>query len=514
MTTLSPFQKKAIIAITVPLAALVVGSFFIDFSLGVALYVALLMVFGLSALMFLALHKFGAYDGALLKLFLITFLFHLAVALSLYYVIYHTPVRPLGGGSDFDLYQNNAMVFAGRLKMGDFSTKGLYAEHYFAIIMGIVYFLTFSHPVVGHVVAAFLAALTALLVYALVGEIGGSKKWGFFLALLTSAYPSYLFFGSVLLKEIFVIPLILLGLLLLVKILKEFSAAAFAAFFLVTAAIIHFRFYVGLAILYAFIVSWFVLSNTKMADRVILGFAMVFILGFAPALMGHGYLGEKPINYWLVPKQIKDLREVTYAPVSESFVPPPQAPAADAPVGESSSVDFFREREKANTERTTLEGRPLTPEEIVKTSGTNSSFELESGVDNPLTFVKNYVLSFVYASMGPFPWQIKLKRQLISFAEVIPWWFFLGAIAYGAAATVRKAGWAGFAQRYRYALPLVLFAVLAVGAISLFINNFGIIVRIRIPAVIALLCVLPLGPALFPKLARRFGKTANKKTAA
>ena len=39
-------------------------------------------------------------------------------------------------------------------------------------------------------------------------------------------------------------------------------------------------------------------------------------------------------------------------------------------------------------------------------------------------------------------------------------------------------------------LPLLIFSVFALGALSLFINNYGIIARIRIPAFICLISII------------------------
>lgn len=520
---LSFAHKKTAILTALLLLALPIPAFFYDVQLALAFYSAIALLIFLSAITLIVLLYMGVNDKETFQLFFITFFVHLFFALLLYYIIYHTPFRPLGGGSDFDLYQNNALVFADRLKSGIFSTKGLFTDHYFGIIIGIIYFLTAIHPVVGQLLTVWCAVLSAILMYTLMLEIGSSKKQAFFVALLLSAYPSYLFFGSVLLKEIFVIPLVLAGLLVSVQIFKKFSAIKFLTFFFIVSGVIHFRFYIGLALLFTFIISWFLISNSKKEDKVILGLAIVFILGFSPYIMGHGFLGEISINRYLVPKQIKDFREVTYAPISEELdqlplpsepvsLPDEPMPSPNEPIPSlnepvpsldsedrlSTEVDFFKERVKSNKELTTLEGRPLTQQEIIKNSGTNSSFTVKSGVENPLTFITNSALSFIYALLGPFPWQIKLKRQLISFAEVIPWWLFFSIIVYGVYSTLRHYGVVGLWNKYRYAFPLALFSILAIAAISLFINNFGIITRIRMPAVISFLCILALGPNLMP----------------
>ena len=64
-------------------------------------------------------------------------------------------------------------------------------------------------------------------------EINGSKKLALLVGLIISIYPSYLYFGSILLKDTVVIPLVLAGMLLLIKMLKSFTVWKFLIFFII-----------------------------------------------------------------------------------------------------------------------------------------------------------------------------------------------------------------------------------------------------------------------------------------
>lgn len=574
-------QKKAAIAAVLFFLVSITLVFINDSIEAMALCTGLALIIFLTATTFLVLLKMGITDRRAFVLFLITLFIHLASALLLYYVIYHTPIRPLGGGGDYDLYQNNAMQVAERFEAGNFSLKGLYTEHYFSVIIGVLYMITLPHVIIGQLFTVWLGAFSALLVYFLVLEIGGSKQWAFLIGLATSLYPSYVFFGSVLLKEIFIIPLILLGMLLFVQMSKSFSGVKFVAIFLIVTSVIHFRFYIGLALMFSFIVSWFFTSNLKVGERTTLGLAMAFLLGFAPSLMGYGYLGEVPFNIYVNKQQIKNLREVVYAPISEGSPSSAIALKTESPDVQTNSrgqvkppVDFFTERQKAVQEyetaegRTTVEqeiigkldenpsftpaekvaieikiseGRHLTGQEIAKGlqidssaqaskskmnasskastqpvatreeirgAGVGSSFDLRSGVEdnNKFTFIKNYILSFIYTLFGPFWWQLRLKRQFIALFEMIPWWLICGVILYNIWASIKNNGLRGFLATHKYVLPLVLFSIISAGAISLFINNFGIIARIRMPVFICLLCIVSSGPYFFENGLRFFKK--------
>lgn len=109
---------------------------------------------------------------------------------------------------------------------------------------------------------------------------------------------------------------------------------------------------------------------------------------------------------------------------------------------------------------------------------------IQNSLKNPLEFIKNFVIAFVNNLLGPFPWQITKARQAFALLETIPWLFFFILSMGGIAMSLK--------ENYKAVIPLVFFSFLAVGIMTLFFDNFGVITRIRIPAVISLLCLLPL----------------------
>ena len=73
--------------------------------------------------------------------------------------------------------------------------------------------------------------------------------------------------------------------------------------------------------------------------------------------------------------------------------------------------------------------------------------------------------------------------------ETIPWYLLFLFIIKAIYQLVKKDN--------KLALSLIFFSLMVLVAITIFINNFGIITRIRIPAFIALLCLIPLGYTKF-----------------
>lgn len=428
-----------------------------------ALALGLLLVFFLSIITFLILLKIGIKDQELYIIFLITLLIHLAAVLFIYY----TEFKPFGGGADYDGYNQTAIEIAQRFKQGNFSLQGLRLNHYFPLLIGIIYVFTLPEMIVGQLFTIWLAALSVLFTYLIVREINGSKKWAFLIGLIVSVYPSYLYFGSLLLKDTLIIPLVLSALFLFIKMMKNFSWQNFLIFYIILTGIIHLRFYIGYALLFSFILCWFLISTLNLKKRVIYGVIIVLLLGFSPQVLGFGYYGIDSIKHYFDPETIIFYREVAY--VSS------KTPSSKTPSSETSSPET-----------------PSSEAESDFLSGLGSSFTVETSFESPSKFLKSYSQTFIYSLLGPFPWQIRYRRQLFALFETIPWYFLFFILVLGVFKSIKTKGILETIKHYRFGIPLLTFSLMALGALSLFITNFGIITRIRIPIFIALLCLIPI----------------------
>lgn len=433
-----------------------------------ALAVGLLLVLFLTLITFLILLKIGIKDKEPYIIFLIALLIHLAVVLFIYY----TEFKPFGGGADYDGYNQTAIEIAQRFKQGNFSLQGLGLNHYFPLLIGIIYTFTLPEMIVGQLFTIWLAGLSILFVYLIVLELSFSKKWAFLIGLIVCIYPSYVYFGSLLLKDTLMIPLVLSALFLFIKIMKNFSWKNFLIFYIILTCSIHFRFYIGYALLFSFIFCWFLISTLNLKKRLTYGIVIVLLLGFSPQVSGLGYYGIDSIERYLNPKTIIVYRETAYvssetpspeAPPSEPEAPSPEAPSSEAPSSET-QPDFL--------------------------SGSGSSFTVETSFESPSKFLKGYSQTFIYSSLGPFPWQIRYQRQLFSLFETIPLYFLFLILVLSIIRLIKRKGILKVIKHYRFAMPLLVFIVMSLGVISLFITNFGIIARVRMPTFICLLCLI------------------------
>ncbi len=469
-----------------------------------ALAVGLLFIFLLTLGVFIILFYGGVKNKDVYLLFLIAIAVHLGAVACIVYSNFH-----LGGGADFTGYHQSAMDIAERFRQGNFSLDGVGLLNYWPVLVAVVYAVTIPAMIVGQLFTVFLSALAILVLYFIIIEIGGFKKVAFWFSLLVVFYPSHLYFGSVLLKDAVVIPLILLGLWLSLRMYKKFSVILFLGFFLILTCLTHLRFYVGFALLFSFIISWFLLSNFNIKKRAIYGLVMISILGFSSQILGNGYYGFNNFKEFLNIKKITDFREVTYnsvalksqepsaAVVTKASNPAPAPAPAPIPTSPANSVLVLGSVPSIITPKTpTIEPVPVpqkAQEEQSSSAGEGSSFVIETGFkQGPLKFVENSLRSFVYALLGPFPWQIRYQRQIIALLETIPWYIFIVLWMYLAVDFIKKRGGREFLRSHAFALPLLLFGVFALGALSLFINNYGIITRIRIPMILSFVAIMSL----------------------
>jgi len=230
---------------------------------------------------------------------------------------------------------------------------------------------------------------------------------------------------------------------------KNFSWRFFVIFYLIMLALTHLRFYISYAAIIAFLFCWIIFSEIKIKKRLIYAIIIILLLGFMPQISGYGYFGMKTFNSYFSKEEITNYRQAVY-------VPKIQKPTVTTP-------------------------------ETIKQSppkGSGSSFTAKTDFNSPFNFIVNFTETYIYALMGPFPWQIKLKRQIFALVEVFPWYFILVFVIEGTPKLIKK---------FKVILPLLLFSAAVFAILGLYTPNFGIITRIRMPAFIALFCLAPFG---------------------
>ena len=437
------YRKPIIIALF--LLATIIAIFDINLAVG------LILLFFLFLITLFVLLRTKINNNILIWLLIIALIIHLGVVLFIYFFHF----QPLGtGGGDFTSYHKIAVEMSYRFKQGNFSLEGLKITHYYPVIIGIIYIITLPAMIIGQLFGVWLSVLAILFLYLIVIELGFSKKWAFIIGLIVCFYPSYLFYGSLLLKDGLVILIFLIAMLLVLKIIKNFTLKKFVLFYILLGFLFHFRFYIAYAMLFTFVISWFLLVRAEFfRKKIIYGLTMTIVLGFLPEiLLNQGFYGIDCFESYFNYSMFNFYQEEAYKP---------------------KETDFSKE----STEVSKIP---------ISLSGFDSTWEKEgvSFKKNPLKFSTNYLKYFSYVFLGPFPWQMKYSRHLLALPELLSWYVLLYFIIIGIGMGIKTGK--------KNILPLIIFSVLVLGAITLFINNFGIITRVRMPAYIILLPLIPL----------------------
>lgn len=404
-------------------------------------------------------------------LFLISLFLHVLAVL----VVFYGSFQPFSDGrGDYLEYNMTATEISERLSVGNFSLKNLPLGHYYAVVVGYLYFFTVPKMIIGELFNAWLVSLVCVLVYLIARQLGNSEKPAFMAGIFANVYPSLAFFGSLMLKEAFVVFFSTSAILLCLFLLKKFSWKTFVLLYLSLIGLTHFRFYISTVLVAVFIVCWFVFYDARLKQKVIYGGLMVFFLGFLPLIsmvngLEQGYFGINAVLRQLNIKTIVYYREVAY-----NFRVDPES-GKPAELTTEKAVEI---KEK------TPEGVPVPDIVTNKDWGQDSSIDIKTGAGF-LDFIINNTISFAYTFFGPFPWNIRYLKHVFMIPEFLFWWASLFFIVKGMLKS--------FKTNYKSTLPLLMFGIGICAMVSLYMTNFGLVTRIRIPAFVVLICLVPLG---------------------
>lgn len=362
--------------------------------------VALLILAVLSSMFILLLRISRSLSRELLLVFVVATLVHLGAALFIHYANFY----PFGGGEgDQPLYHKAAMSIAEDFRSGVFSAERIEnilffhtLSNWYSVVIGGLYAATISSLLVGKMLSVWFAAVAITVLSLIVIELGGSKKSAVLVGLMGTVYPSFLYFGSMLLKESIVAAAALLAFLFLLKLIKKFSWENMLLVFIFLSALIHLRLYVGILLLLITAVSIIAFFQMEWSRKLREGVAIIFLLGFLPMALGHGYYGQEAVAEYLTPGKIKSYRETAYV---ARPVPTPVLSLSEEPPAEK--------------------------------EGPGSTVVVPSS-DNPLKFMWYNLVSFSYVTLGPLPWHLKYSRHFLALLETIPWIILLLVALYGA----------------------------------------------------------------------------------
>lgn len=399
------------------------------------------------------LKKKNLWTNRLKWLLLFALILHLCIVILIQYAHF----QPFSGGSGG--YNNIHLIatdLSENFRQGELSFEGVsfyedlkYPYRFYPVIIGAVYSVTAPAMIIGQLFGVWLSVLTILFLYLLVRQITNSDNWAFVIGLIASFYPSHLFYSGLLLKDSLVTTLIFAGLFLMVRLMKKFSLRDFLIFYIVLATLFNFRFYAAYALSFAFVISLIFWSNLELKKRIPAVFIVIFLIGILPQLIwGHGFFGIELFKDSFTTENIAFYQEKAY---TSPYADPLDDPEVEYPLAQGGNRGYT----------STWQRESYNPKE------------------HPVKFSLNFGESFLYVLLGPFPWQLNISRHYLALIETLPWYLLMTFIIAGIIRT-KKEGW-----------PLIVFALIVFMVLALFINNYGVVTRIRIPAFLALLSLIP-----------------------
>lgn len=463
--------------------------FLILFIGSVIFHIAFLVALSLLGIFFATTCAFLAEKKLLTKPLLILFAGALLVFFAVSAVIHYADLYPFGGGQgDQPYYHNAALLISNDIKEGNFTWERAFnqlvandaSKHTYPLFIGALYAVSIPDQFVGKALNIWVASLSILLLYFLAKELGAKEKWAITASVFGIAYPSYLYFNSLLIRESIVAALVLGGVLMMLKLLKEFSWKGFLLFVLLAVLLTHFRFYIGLVLLIAFGLSWMFGSRLEFKTRMSYAVILLPLLGLIPQMFNHGYYGAKEVYYYFHPDQIVNYRSQSDAVLLKKKAITGAVPKPEAAPGYEIPVETPRESALL----------PWVPRDKTGEPGSALVREpsLANPIEHPVVFARDYAISSASVVLGPSPLSLRFFRQLITLMETVPWLFVF---------FLSLKGVIGSKKRLKDTLPLMLVAVGIILLVALFLNTYGTYMRIRIPAFLLLMAISALGMQSF-----------------
>lgn len=391
-------------------------------------------------------------------LFFGTLLFHIVII-----ILFQTGTIPIPGDfADQTTYHEHATAIARLIRSGSYTFGAVYPHHWYPLFLGVVYSFVGSHMVWGMVVNAFVIACSAILVFKIALQLGARSVVAWWTAaIVTNGYASLVYTSSLLLKEAWIVLLVLIMTYTAIRMvrLRTFSVSLFLAIITTFVALRSLRFFVALGIIAGFFAVWFICSRLVLRKRIIAGISMfICITGVSYWLTGEQFLQTVSLFDYLHPKAVHELREDYYKGGSTT---------TNIGVVQVATVPI-------SSQQTT----------VIEPSGSSNIVESETAevVTQYRFSAQGLFVSAVTMVAGPFPWQLSLQKYIVALPDLIVWYL---ALALASIAVVSR-----FSKEM---LVIIIPVVIMVGGLIVGVDNIGALLRYRIPVVVLLAILAPIG---------------------
>jgi len=262
---------------------------------------------------------------------------------------------------------------------------------------------------------AVVGAATAPMIYILARKLFSNRRVAKVSALLIALFPSFVIWSAQLLKDGLIVFLLVLAIAMVLELNEEFNFLAIVILVFSLAGIISLRFYIFYMVAAA-VVGSFVVGVSRSNQSIIRRVLVIALIGVGLSYFGVSQTATKDVSLY------GDLRRV-----------------------QQSRLDLAR--------------------------SADSGFNEDADVSTARGAISAIPLGLAYLMLAPFPWEMTNFRQLITLPEVLLWWAMIPLMIYGI--------WYAVRNKFRHALPILLFSGMLTLAYSIFQGNVGTAYRQR-----------------------------------
>lgn len=321
-----------------------------------------------------------------------------------------------------------SQMWLGYLPMIDESNQGVLSVNDqgwgMSYMVAIIYTMIGRNMLAIQYFSCVVGAATAPAIYICAYKIFNNIRVARITALIVALCPSLVLWSSQVLKDGYIIFLLVITMIALLNLLEKFDYVSLVILIFSLFGIVALRFYIFYMVAVA-VLGAFVIGTGKITARSIFRrAAALLIIGLGMTQLGVLSRADKEIARMSDLEKIQNTRKALV----------------------TSESDIYKDKKAAG-------------------------FGEELDVSTPEGAISAIPIGFTYLMLAPFPWEIRNFRQAITLPEMLLWWASIPLLLMGLYYTIR--------QRFRSSIGILFFVFMLTVAYSIFQGNIGMAYRQR-----------------------------------
>ncbi len=380
-------------------------------------------------------------------------IFFITLGLHILAVIFFALVQFgfLSNVGDHLFYFDSGKQISDLIRHGSYHWGDVYPHHWYPLFLGIVFTIFGKSIIFGTLINAFLASVSAVLFYRILRESSVSEKIAYYGSLIVlSGYASYMYHSSMLLKEAWIVALLLGIAYASIRLAsgKGNRIILFGVILIMFILLRSLRFFIGFAAIIGVLTNWFVNAAMPFTQKCFRGLAMILcVTAIGIVLRGDKVIGSMTTLDALHFDFIQKTRHEFFTGGSTT-----------------TNIQIIKKIDtQPNLSQSENEKPGLSQSEDEKTATYKFS-------------VSGFAMSFANSVFGPFPWQLSIGKYIPLLSDIIFIYLLMISSILGIVYMKRK--------QLRTIAPWLISAGIIILAVSIGTDNLGAVVRQRMPGFI------------------------------